>query len=276
MVPLGVNDNVTSGNVSEPEHRAAAVEAMPDSLVRLVMHGVALTTNLMTQRAAIRLAGLLAVTAVVAGCGSASHVKTRTTPTASPTTAPARSVAPASSAVASVAALTSDAGHGAAPTIGPASSAFITNVCSAITISDAQATVQPAIDAIGFDPNNQDPAGIFTCTIDAADQAVTVTVEPEDVAMANYESDVAAENVPAVPSLPGVGDVAVWTQVANNPPDVYAHKGHVTCEVKTNDTQVLNLTYDPSVVDGGVTAASAAAYAVKLGALCTDVFAAIG
>jgi hypothetical protein len=162
------------------------------------------------------------------------------------------------------------------PTVGPASSQFITNVCSAITITDAQATVQPAIDAIGFDPDNQDPAGIFTCTIDAADQAVTVTVEPEDVAMANYESDVAAENVPAVPSLPGVGDVAVFTQVANNPPDVYAHKGHVTCEVKTMDTQVLNLTYDPSVVDGGVTAASAAAYAIKLGALCTDVFAAIG
>ncbi len=167
------------------------------------------------------------------------------------------------------------AGDAAVPTIGPASSAFITNVCSAITIADAQATVQPTIDAIGFDPDNQDAAGIFMCTIDSADQAVTVTVEPEDVAMANYESDVAAENVPAVPSLPGVGDVAVWTQVANNPPDVYAHKGHVTCEVKTSDTQVLNLTYDPSVVDGGVTAASAAAYAVKLGALCTDVFAAI-
>jgi hypothetical protein len=167
-------------------------------------------------------------------------------------------------------------GGPAVPTVGPASSAFVTDVCSAITIADAQATVQPAIDAIGYDPNNQDAAGIFMCTIDAADQAVTVTVEPEDVAMANYESDVAAENVPAVPSLPGVGDVAVWTQVANNPPDVYAHKGHVTCEVKTSDTQVLNLTYDPSVVDGGVTAASAAAYATKLGALCTDVFAAIG
>ncbi|HEY5051039.1 MAG TPA: hypothetical protein VII50_09065, partial [Acidothermaceae bacterium] len=152
---------------------------------------------------------------------------------------------------------------------------FITNVCSAITVADAQATVQPAIDAIGFDPNNQDPGGIFACTIDAADQAVTVTVEPEDVAMANYESDVAAENVPAMP-LSGVGDVAVWTQVSNNPPDFYAHKGPVTCEVKTTDTQVLNLTYDPTVVDGGVTAASAAAYAVKLGTLCTDVFAAIG
>lgn len=173
-------------------------------------------------------------------------------------------------------AATSDAGDAAVPTVGPASSGFITKVCSAITLTDAQATVQPSIDAIGFDPDNQDPAGIFMCTIDAADQAVTVTVEPEDVAMANYESDVAAENVPAVPSLPGVGDVAVWTQVANNPPDVYAHKGHLTCEVKTSDTQVLNLAYDPSVANGGVTAASAAAYATKLGVLCADVFAAIG
>ena len=162
------------------------------------------------------------------------------------------------------------------PTIGPASSSFVTNVCSAISISDAQATVQPAIDAVvGFDPDNQDPDGIFSCTIDAADNAVTVTVEPEDVAMANYESDVAAENVPANP-LPGVGEVAGWTQVANNPPDVYAHKGHTTCEVKTGNTQVLSLTYDPTVSDSGVTAASAAAYATKLGALCTDVFAAIG
>jgi len=253
---------------------------MPDSLVRLVMHGVALTTNLVTQPAVLRLATLLAATCLVAGCGSASHAKTTATATPSASvTAPSSSVAPASSAVASSGAATSDAGDGgdgAVPTVGPAASGFITNVCSAITIADAQATVQPAIDAIGFDTDNQDPAGIFTCTIDAADQAVTVTVEPEDVAMANYESDVAAENVPAVPSLPGVGDVAVWTQVANNPPDVYAHKGHVTCEVKTSDTQVLNLTYDPSVVDGGVTAASAAAYAIKLGALCTDVFAAIG
>ena len=79
-----------------------------------------------------------------------------------------------------------------------------------------------------------------------------------------------------MPSLPGVGDVAVFTQVPNNPPDVYAHKGNVTCEVKTTDTQVLTVTYDPTVADGGVTAASAAAYAMKLGALCKDVFAAIG
>jgi hypothetical protein len=180
-----------------------------------------------------------------------------------------------SSTVASTGADAGSGSAGAAPTVGPASSGFITNVCSAITIAHAQATVQPAIDAVGFDPDNQDPDGIFACTIDTADQAVTVTVEPEDVAMANYESDVAAENVPATP-LPGVGDDAEWTQVPNNPPDFYAHKGHVTCEVKTSDTQVLNLTYDPTVVDGGITAASAAAYAVKLGALCTDVFAAIG
>ena len=253
---------------------------MPDSLVRLVLHGVALTANPVIQPTASRLAALVAATCIVAGCGSPSHAKT--TPPATPSTSvtAAPSAAPASASVSGAAAsseaATSDAGDGAVPTVGPASSGFITNVCSAITIADAQATVQPMIDAIGFDPDNQDPAGIFTCTIDAADQAVTVTVEPEDVAMANYESDVAAENVPAVPSLPGVGDVAVWTQVANNPPDVYAHKGHVTCEVKTSDTQVLNLTYDPTVVDGGVTAASAAAYAIKLGALCSDVFAAIG
>ena len=238
------------------------------------MHGVALTTNLVTQPAGSRLAALIAATCLVAGCGSAAHAKTIVTPSASVSPS-APSVAPAS-AVTSSEAASSDVGDGALPTVGPASSGFITNVCSAITLTDAQATVQPTIDAIGFDPNNQDPAGIFMCTIDAADQAVTVTVEPEDVAMANYESDVAAENVPAVPSLPGVGDVAVWTQVANNPPDVYAHKGHVTCEVKTSNTQVLNLAYDPTVANGGVTAASAAAYATKLGALCADVFAAIG
>ncbi len=158
------------------------------------------------------------------------------TPSVAPTSSALSSpgAAASSGATASSEAATSDAGDAAVPTVGPASSRFITNVCSAITITDAQATVQPAIDAIGFDPDNQDPAGIFICTIDAADQAVTVTVEPEDVAMANYESDVAAENVPAVPALPGVGDVAVCTQVANNPPDVYAHKGHVTCEVKTS------------------------------------------
>jgi hypothetical protein len=252
---------------------------VPDGVVRFVVRGVALTTNLVMRPAAMRLGVLLATACLVAGCGSHAKAEVTTTPTAAVTSAttPASAMGSASAVASSEtsAASSEAAGDAAVPTVGPASSAFVTDVCSAITIADAQATVQPAIDAIGFDPNNQDADGIFMCTIDAADQAVTVTVEPEDVAMANYESDVAAENVPAVPSLPGVGDVAVFTQVANNPPDVYAHKGHVTCEVKTSDTQVLNVTYDPSVVDGGVTAASAAAYAVKLGALCTDVFAAI-
>jgi hypothetical protein len=248
----------------------------------------------MTRPPAVRLALLVGALCVLAGCSSGSaHPKDAATalataaatgasatatpaisPSAPTITASAASAA-ASSNVASSAAVGSNGTAEAAPTVGPASSSFITNVCAAITLTDAQATVQPGIDAIGFDPDNQDPDGIFMCTIDAADQAVTVTVEPEDVAMANYQSDVAAQNVPAVPSLPGVGDVAVWTQVPNNPPDVFAHKGHVTCEVTTSNTQVLSLTYDPSVVDGGVTAASAAAYATKLGALCKDVFAAI-
>jgi hypothetical protein len=263
---------------------------VPDGVVRLVVRSAALTTNrVMRQLPTPRIAVLVAATLLLTGChgGSPAHANTSATTAPAPPTASMPVVA-ASSATTSSATVSSAnpsaplgstaavASERAAPTVGPASSAFITNVCSSITIADAQATVQPTIDAIGFDPDNQDPAGIFMCTIDAADQAVTVTVEPEDVAMANYESDVAAENVPAVPSLPGVGDVAVWTQVPNNPPDVYAHKGHVTCEVKTGDTQVLNLTYDPTVIDGGVTAASAAAYAVKLGALCADVFAAIG
>ena len=248
------------------------------------MHGAALTTtDLVTQQPTIRLAALLAATCLVAGCsgGSGARAKPTATPGTASTAAPVSSVpsTPAASGPAATSAPTASAtppaSNGAAPTLGPASSGFITNVCSAITTADAQATVQLPIDSIGFDPNNQDPDGIFACTIDPADQAVTVTVEPEDVAMANYESDVAAENVPAT-ALPGIGDIAVWTQVSNGPPDFYAHKGHVTCEVKTNDTQILSLAYDPSVGDGGVTAASAAAYAIKLGTLCKDVFAAIG
>ncbi|HZV25190.1 MAG TPA: hypothetical protein VFG00_02780, partial [Acidothermaceae bacterium] len=45
---------------AEPEHRNAAVEAMPDSLVRLVLHGVALTANPVIQPTASRLAALVA------------------------------------------------------------------------------------------------------------------------------------------------------------------------------------------------------------------------
>jgi hypothetical protein len=211
---------------------------------------------------------------LLAGCHSGSTVgATGAGPTSSGTAS-----APTGSA-ARTAAVAAPPGNGlggsSAPTAGPAPAGFITRVCTAITIAHAQAPVRATVTKIDFDSNNEDPNGIFQCNIDEAHQALSVKVEPEDSAKANYTADVAAENVPGTP-WPGVGDVAVWTQALHNPPDFYAHKGNVTCEVTSGDIRELSLTNDASIIDGGVATPIAAAYAAKLGAICTDVFVAIG
>src|SRR5665213_3238533 len=69
------------------------------------------------------------------------------------------------------------------------------------------------------------------------DAGMQVDVYPQDSSKAQYTADLAAENVAPNP-LPGVGDVAVYTLAPlAGMPDVYAHKGNVTCELEPSSTE---------------------------------------
>lgn len=149
--------------------------------------------------------------------------------------------------------------------------------CTAIKLSDVQPLLKATISAIDFDPGSAelDPVHKFECTADS----ISVTIYPEDSSKAQMQTDITAENVPSLP-LAGVGDDAVWTggpqmnaKTYTSTPDVYAHKGSVTCEVQTNGSG-LTVPTAPGPL-GGVTTADSAALAAKLGIICNDVFGAI-
>ena len=72
--------------------------------------------------------------------------------------------------------------------------------------------------------------------------------------------------------LSGVGDVAVYTLAPfAGMPDVYAHKGTVTCELKPSSTvSDYKITVDPSSAFAGIATKDAqAAWATKAAGLCT-------
>ncbi len=226
----------------------------------------------------MRVAATLVGGCLLAGCNSGSTVSSVNAASAAGNTVTAATSAPDATPPSDADSIAAAPGNGlsgsSAPTTGPAPAGFITKVCTAITIPDAQAAVKATVTKIDFDSVNEDPNGEFQCNVDEAHQALKVTIEPEDAAKANYTADVAGENVPGTP-LPGVGDVAVWTQALHNPPNFYARKGNATCEIQSGDIRELSVLNDSSIFDGGVATPLAAAYAAKLGAICTDVFGAI-
>jgi hypothetical protein len=109
------------------------------------------------------------------------------------------------------------------------------------------------------------------------DAGMQVTVYPQDSDKAQYTADLAAENVAPNP-ISGVGDVAVYTLAPfAGMPDVYAHKGTVTCELKPSSTvSDYKITVDPSSALAGIATKDAqAAWATKAAGLCTGVFTAL-
>jgi hypothetical protein len=108
------------------------------------------------------------------------------------------------------------------------------------------------------------------------DAGMQVDVYPQDSDKAQYAADLAAENAAANP-LSGVGDVAVYTLAPfAGMPDVYAHKGTVTCELKPSSTVTdYKITVDPSSLAGIPTEAAQAAWATKAAGLCTAIFTAL-
>src|SRR5450755_2666747 len=109
------------------------------------------------------------------------------------------------------------------------------------------------------------------------DAGMQVDVFPQDSDKAQYTSDLAAENAAPNP-ISGVGDVAVYTLAPlAGMPDIYAHKGTVTCELKPSSTVTdYKVAIDPSSAFGGTTTKDAgAAWATKAAGLCTAIFGAL-
>jgi hypothetical protein len=109
------------------------------------------------------------------------------------------------------------------------------------------------------------------------DAGMQVDVFPQDSDKAQYTSGLAAENV-APNAISGVGDVAVYTLAPlAGMPDIYAHKGTVTCELKPSSTVTdYKVAIDPSSAFGGtITKDAGAAWATKAAGLCTAIFGAL-
>ncbi len=153
-----------------------------------------------------------------------------------------------------------------------------TKGCTGIKLSDAQALVKSKVTKIDFNAGSAelDPAHQFECQFN--DQAMLVTVNPQDTAQAVYKQDVADQRGGAQP-LAGIGDEAVYAGLVlsglmTSPPTVLARRGAVTCKVETAGGKDLSIAIDPGPV-GGSTVAVSAAYAKQIGALCNDIFAAL-
>lgn len=217
---------------------------------------------------------------VLSACSGSSHSAAATARASSAAAAQTSAAGQAPSPSTSNAANASTASD--PTTAGPANAASTPGLaakgCGAVKLKDVQPLVKATVAKIEFDPGSAelDATHSFECMVD--NPTLTIAIHPEDSTKATYTEDVAAENVPAVP-LPGVGDVAVWTAVSltagsyTSAPNIYAHRGTVTCEVQVSGTG-LTIPSEPGVA-ASVTQANAAAFAAKLGVLCNDVFAAI-
>jgi hypothetical protein len=109
------------------------------------------------------------------------------------------------------------------------------------------------------------------------DAGMRINVYPQDSGKSQYTADLTAENVAPNP-LSGVGDVAVYTLAAlAGMPDIYAHKGTVTCEILPSSTVTdYKVTVDPNSAFGGmITKDAGAAWATKAAGLCTAIFTAL-
>ena len=216
-------------------------------------------------------------TSAVAGCSSGSS-STGAIPSAAAATVSGVAAATTSTSTAAVpaadtAAQTAVSGAVAA---GPDLAA---KGCSSIKISDAQPLVKASVTKIDFDPGSAElrPDHEFQCGI--SEQAVTVSVSPQDSSKAVYATEVQEQNVVAHP-LSGIGESAVWAgvemmSVITAAPTLIAHKGSVTCVVQAPSGSVLTLPLQTGP-PGGSTVSDTIAYAKKMGAVCNDIFATLG
>jgi hypothetical protein len=145
--------------------------------------------------------------------------------------------------------------------------------CGGITPAMVNDLVTTPVTSITFSSG----FGVYADHHFECDAGMQVDVYPQDSNKAQYTADLAAENVAPNP-ISGVGDVAVYTLAPfAGMPDVYAHKGTVTCELKPSSTvSDYKITVDPSSAFAGIATKDAqAAWATKAAGLCTGVFTAL-
>jgi hypothetical protein len=144
--------------------------------------------------------------------------------------------------------------------------------CGGITPAMVNDLVTTPVTSITFSSG----LGIYPDHHFECDAGMQVDIYPQDSSKAQYAADLAAENAAANP-LSGVGDVAVYTLAPfAGMPDIYAHKGTVTCELKPSSTvSDYKITVDPSSLTGIATKDAQAAWATKAAGLCTGVFTAL-
>lgn len=240
----------------------------------------------------IAIVGLVAVAALTAACGPSGPIGAAAGANATPPSVSAAVAVtpPADASSETDTATPAAAGGGRTPSspagesspdsasVGGQGPDLATKGCTGIKLSDAQALLKSTVTKIDFQAGSAelDPAHQFECQFN--DQAMLVTVDPEDTAHAVYKQDVADQLGDSKP-LAGIGEEAVdaglvLSGLMHEPPTVIARSGAVTCKVETSGGKDLSIAIDPGPM-GGSTVDESAAYAKLMGALCNDIFAAL-
>ena len=226
--------------------------------------------------------GVSLVALNLVACSKSGSAKAGTANTSTPSTQETTSTAatnaasaPAQSGSAAATSAASAGSAGTAASAAPASGAgepLAPIGCGGITVAMVNDLVTTPVTSI----THSSGFGVYPDHHFECDAGMQVDIYPQDSNKAQYTADLAAENVPANP-LSGVGDVAVYTLAPfAGMPDVYAHKGNVTCELKPSSTvSDYKITVDPSSLTGIATKDAQAAWATKAAGLCTGVFTAL-
>jgi hypothetical protein len=217
--------------------------------------------------------GLVALN--LAACSSSGSAKASAADNGSPSTQATSTASTAATNAASPAGQNASATATSAASAAPASGQgepLAPIGCGGITPAMVNDLVTTPVTSITFSSG----FGVYPDHHFECDAGMQVDVFPQDSDKAQYTADLAAENVAPNP-LSGVGDVAVYTLAPfAGMPDVYAHKGTVTCELKPSSTvSDYKITVDPSSLTGIATKDAQAAWATKAAGLCTGVFTAL-
>jgi hypothetical protein len=224
--------------------------------------------------------GLVALN--LAACSSSGSAKASAAGNGSPSTQATTSNASTAATNATSPPAGQNGSASAAPAAAPAASAAPASGqgeplapigCGGITPAMVNDLVTTPVTSITFSSG----FGVYPDHHFECDAGMQVDIYPQDSNKAQYTADLAAENAAPNP-ISGVGDVAVYTLAPfAGMPDVYAHKGTVTCELKPSSTvSDYKITVDPSSAFAGIATKDAqATWATKAAGLCTGVFTAL-
>jgi hypothetical protein len=214
--------------------------------------------------------GLVAIN--LAACSSSGSAKASATGNGSPSTQATTSNA--STAATNAASPPAQNGSAAATSVAAASGQgepLAPIGCGGITPAMVNDLVTTPVTSITFSSG----FGIYPDHHFECDAGMRVAIYPQDSDKSQYNADLTAENAPPNP-ISGVGDVAVYTLAAlGGMPDIYAHKGTVTCELLPSSTVTDYKIAVDSTLAGTITKEAGAAWAMKAAGLCTAVFTAL-